>query len=82
MISEYAFAIFLLVLIPCMWYACNPVVQNFFATGEEYGGENASTALQIMRFAWDIFPVVLIGGIIIWMIIRSQKGEEEWEIPV
>lgn len=36
---------------------------------------NTSATLQIIKFSWNVWPIIIIVGIVIWLFVRAQKRE-------
>lgn len=76
--AEIFIALIILFFTAVMWTILSQAyVVHIFPTADTQLSNftNASNTLQIIKLAWDVWPIIIIVGVIIWLFVRAQKRE-------
>jgi len=72
---DWLFILISLFVLILLWYVLNPYVYDFIGW---FGIDTSSETAQILLFAWDKFPVILVGGLLIFGFVASQRRDPNY----
>ena len=82
-VEEYAWAIGGIAITIFLWLILNEPVMKLINAAVPLSAAQGVQLLGFIVLVWRIWPIGMVGGILVWMIMRGAKGKEslEWVGP-
>jgi hypothetical protein len=72
---DWLFILVSLFILIVLWFYLNPYIYDLL---DFLGIETSSETAQMLLFVWDKFPFILVGGLLIFGFVASQRRDPNY----